>query len=662
MTHHQTLLTAGVKVLPPKPRILEAGPVSLAYAEGTVRYLTAGGRECIRGIYSALRDRNWGTVEGRIENEILDQREDGFSVSFDSIHTDGNIEFSWRGSIIGGTDGTITFTMDGTAHSTFERNRIGFCVLHPMDLAGHRCVVTHPGEKVTEGVFPRYISPGQPFFDIRRIRCEIEAGLECETAFSGEIFEMEDQRNWTDASFKTYCTPLGLPFPVTVEEGTEIHQSVTVRIFGAETRTESGEGPAAEALRGEKPVVLTPVSGEAAPLPALGITKAGHGGELSRKEIDRLRHLGFDHYRIEIRSASEDPRALEQLLTVSSREAAGMGAGLEAAVFLGPEPDADMEAIVQALETVKPPVVRWLIFKEGEKTTSREWVELFRRFMDGITPGASAASGTDAFFTELNRERPDTDILDAVTFSLNPQVHAFDNGSLVETLPAQKTVVETARNFSGPETGITVSPVTFKMRWNPNATGPEPPVPEGELPPQADPRQLSLFGAAWTLGSISSLTRAGAGSVTYFETTGLLGVMETAAGSPLPEKFPSKPGQVFPLYFPFAWLAGPDGKIRPCSSSRELEAGGFILEREGREGRKGREIYLMNYLHEPISIQITGIEGPGMMKVLDGTNVREACTDPEGFLETSGSPIELSAEGTTLDVRENAILRIALQQ
>lgn len=31
--------------------------------------------------------------------------------------------------------------------------------------------------------------------------------------FSGETFEMEDQRNWTDASFKTYCRPLARPAP-----------------------------------------------------------------------------------------------------------------------------------------------------------------------------------------------------------------------------------------------------------------------------------------------------------------------------------------------------------------------------------------------------------------------------------------------------------------
>ena len=47
--------------------------------------------------------------------------------------------FVWKGVIEGDEQGTITYTMDGVARSTFLRNRIGFCVLHPSDCAGARC-------------------------------------------------------------------------------------------------------------------------------------------------------------------------------------------------------------------------------------------------------------------------------------------------------------------------------------------------------------------------------------------------------------------------------------------------------------------------------------------------------------------------------------------
>mgnify|MGYP006195238293 CR=1 FL=1 len=51
-------------------------------------------------------------------------------------------------------------------------------------------------------------------------------GAENGTA-NGDVFEMEDQRNWTDASYKTYVRPLALPWPYTLEAGTELEQAVT---------------------------------------------------------------------------------------------------------------------------------------------------------------------------------------------------------------------------------------------------------------------------------------------------------------------------------------------------------------------------------------------------------------------------------------------------
>src|SRR6185295_16382542 len=52
-------------------------------------------------------------------------------------------------------------------------------------------------------------------------------------SFSGDLFELEDQRNWGDASYKTYCTPLRKGFPRKVASGTEIGQSVAVRFTPA---------------------------------------------------------------------------------------------------------------------------------------------------------------------------------------------------------------------------------------------------------------------------------------------------------------------------------------------------------------------------------------------------------------------------------------------
>ena len=145
------------------------------------------------------------------------------------------------------------------------------------------------------------------------------------------------------------------------------------------------------------------------------------------------------------------------------------------------------------VERVKPPIETYLIFHKTEASTSAQWVDLARRYLSGAKIGA----GTNAYFTDLNRGRPPVDALDLVCYSINPQVHAFDNSSLKETLEAQAVTVKSTRLFTD-GLPIAVTPVTLLARFNPNATGPEPEPAPGGLPTQVDIRQMSLFGAGWT--------------------------------------------------------------------------------------------------------------------------------------------------------------------
>ncbi|TFD23336.1 hypothetical protein [Cryobacterium sp. TMS1-13-1] len=90
--------------------------------------------------------------------------------------------------------------------------------------------------------FSQTISPHQPARNIAGMRWNA-AGFTASLGFIGDIFETEDQRNWTDASFKTYSTPLDRPFPVQIRPGTPIEQSVVLRI--AESPSPGGERAAA---------------------------------------------------------------------------------------------------------------------------------------------------------------------------------------------------------------------------------------------------------------------------------------------------------------------------------------------------------------------------------------------------------------------------------
>src|SRR3546814_4656990 len=78
--------------------------------------------------------------------------------------------------------------------------------------------------------------------------------LSVDIRFEGDVFEMEDQRNWSDASFKTYCRPLALPRPFVLERGQSVDQSIVIRISGEVAKVEAF--PRAEAERVRLPQVL----------------------------------------------------------------------------------------------------------------------------------------------------------------------------------------------------------------------------------------------------------------------------------------------------------------------------------------------------------------------------------------------------------------------
>ena len=216
----------------------------------------------------------------------------------------------------------------------------------------------------------------------------------------------------------------------------------------------------------------------------------------------------------------------------------------------------------------------------------------------------------------MQRSLPPLDQVDALTLAITAEAHAFDDASVVETLEAQPMVVKSALHLAGGKPVI-VSPVTFKMRHNPYATGSWPVIRPGELPPMVEERQMALFGAAWTVGSIKVLAEAGAHSLTYYETSGWRGVMETPQGSPLPEKFRSLPGSVFPLYHVFADLgefAG--GKVLASQTSDNLRIEGIALRQSGRT-----RVLVANMTAEMQQVQICNLDPQVVYHRLDETNV-----------------------------------------
>lgn len=621
---------------------LQAGPLSLVYEAGDLRYLRLHDREILRRVYVAVRDRNWGTVPARLSNVRIDAGGDTFRITYDAENQQGEIDFRWQGTITGDASGTVTFSMDGIANSTFWRNRLGICVLHPMqECAGQACRVEHADGTLEQGAFPRLIAPHQPFQEIRAIEYEVMPGVRSEIRFSGDIFEMEDQRNWTDASFKTYSTPLRLPYPAGVAAGTHITQSITLTL--------KGDVPEASPVDRSAPISFVVGEGPGHLLPRIGLQLAGHGEGLSEQELARLRALNLSHLRAELQLSRPEYVEVLKQATAQARE---LGVDLELALFLSEAAGDELPALATLIEEVEPVVRTFWIFSTQEHTTLERYVELARDHLGGYAPATFFGGGTDASFVEINRDRPPISALDTVTYSITPQVHAFDNASLVENLATQAETVKSARAFCA-DLPLGVGPVMLKPRLNPDATTSGSEEIAGGLPPQVDPRQMSLFGAGWTAGSLKYLGESGVESLTYYETIGWRGVMETEPGSPAPELFPSFPGAVFPLYHVLADVGEFNGgHVVPATSSEPLAVDGLALHKDGR-----RRIILANYGDESRRVTVRNVGREARVRLLDDGNAEEAMLEPEAFREREGQV--LAADGDLeLELPPFAVARI----
>ena len=600
-----------------EPTLLRAGAVSVYYDSGFLRYLHVGGKEAIRRIYFAVRDRNWDTIPGVISNETVTAQRDSFEISFVSSHRQDRIDFVCTAVIRGNTDGEISFSIEGEALSSFLKNRIGLCILHPMDVAACPCSVVHNDGSEEDSRFPNLISPHQPFLSIRSIRHTPAAGYECEVKLDGDIFEMEDQRNWTDGSFKIYSTPLALPFPVLMEAGDRIAQRVTVRPIA-----EPGVEPIPRSSR-NGPVSLNIVDSMSFQLPGLGFEVRPGEGREPEGSTARMKALAPDHLRLEVEPSSQSDEEIESNL----REAGSYAFPLEVALFLSKEREIEIKRFARVLRKAGPRLKRILLLEADSKVTSAETLRLAALYLRVHLPEGGLCGGTDSFFAELNRDRLDTALVDGLCFSINPQVHTFDNCALVETLAAQQTAVESAEAFSRSR-AVHVSPVTLRMRWNPNATSPSNAEPEERLIRRVDPRQFSLFGAAWTVGSIRSLSMGGASSVTYYETVGPLGLVED--GQPV-APFPPIASGVFPLYYVFLELAPfHGGRVLPTQSSDPLVVEALAVTKE-----EHTLTILTNYCAAALEVQLGGVERNAGIRYLSGDTYEQYSRDPERYLQST---------------------------
>jgi hypothetical protein len=639
----------------PQQMPLQAGQLSLLYEDGDLRSIKLGSHELIRRIYAAVRDRNWNTILPHFSNVRMDIGSDRFSITYEAVNQLDEIHFIWQGFLQGKPDGMITFRMEGQAVTTFLKSRIGLCVLYPADLEGRPCTVSQVGGDHYATAFPNQITPDQPplpFTDMAGLA--YTAGkAQVEIHFDGGVFEMEDQRNWSDASFKLYCPPLRYPYPNEITAGTKLSQTITIR-------TSQNRNNARLKRTGKTGLTLDISQQSTGRLPALGTCIASHEGDLTQQEITRLKALRLSHLRADVRLS--DPRYLEGF-NRAAEQSHSLGIPLYLAGHLSKNGEEELHSFTKVFHAVESQVALWLVYptKEvyhGGSPTAQvvAWVRNSEIARLAKLP-VYLAAGTDHDFIYLQRNLPPLEQIEAVCFAINPQVHTFDNASVMETLEAQRMMVASARSLAG-ERSVIVSPVTLRPRHNPYASGPILATLPGELPPQVDYRQPSLFTASWLVGSLRAMALGGASAVTYFETTGWRGFMETEAGSPVPGKFHSIPDAVFPVYHIMADVAevAVGAEVLAVTSSDNLLVQGLALRSEEQV-----KLLVTNLTPVQQAVTVKGLPDRVRVRLLDETNVEEAMHSPEAFRSQPSTTYATVKTGLNLDLFPYAVATLDLR-
>ncbi|MGP6090055.1 hypothetical protein [Antarctobacter jejuensis] len=507
----------GTEVPPVASEVLTVGALSFTLEEGALRHVCVDGVEVIRGIAFLVRDRDWGTLTPALSVVSREGGADALSLNLKAVFETHDARLDVTLVLNAGPD-ALTLQAEGVATGDFETNRSGFTVLHPADLAGCPVSVVHSDGSVEESVFPTLIDPWQPFMDIVSITHRAD-GLAVRCAFEGDIFEMEDQRQWGDASYKTYVRPLALPWPYTLKDGERFSQSVMVswRMTSAPaTKREQNFTPGTVKFP-ETALLVSACDAE---------RLAGRTEDIARVSPQRL----LCHVDTSIGSHAAQLGAFAKLQSAMPE----LVYDLELVCGFDQPPAAELCDVRSAMDAAgfKPQSVMVCPAVDRQSTPpGSEWPscpplneihQASRTAFGDLACGGGMAS----FFPELNRKRPPVGMLDFVTHGLCPIIHAADDLSVMETLEAIPHITRTARSITG-DIGYRIGPSTIALRHNPygQKTMPNPDLGRVCMT-HDDPRHRAQFGAAFAVGLACALAPSGVDVWTPSEVYGPRGLHE----------------------------------------------------------------------------------------------------------------------------------------
>jgi hypothetical protein len=615
-----------------KRRELRAGPISAVFDSGALRHIRYHGEEVLRGIAYLARDKDWGTYAPAIENLRIRENKQGFAIDYQATCKDKDQAIHYSAKIEANSDGTLKFSADATPLSDFLTNRTGFVVLHPLaGTVGGPVEVIHTDGKKEKRKFPKIISPGQPIFEIRSLKHQPLSGVTVTVLMEGNKFEMEDHRNWMDASYKTYVCSLLDPWPYTLEKGKSFSQSITLTVSGKPPRSRSARSAVTTTVtlgdtRGRTPEI------------GLGVPMAEAAAALAEADL-----VAAAKPRALVCQIDGRERGQEEAAANFSEVSRRTGAPVTLEIILPAREPADKEvaaiaSAVNAAGLIPASVVITQMhdLKSFQPNTPRPWGPTYEEMAAAARasfPDAKLGGGMLSYFTELNRKPTPKGVFDFITHTGCPIVHAPDDISVMETLETLPWIFSSARAMIG-KVPYHIGPTSIPCRDNPYGAAVAPNPDNGRVClSDIDPRQRGLFAAAWNLGYLSAAAKAGVDAVALGSVTGSQGIIYRKLGHPQPW-FDGGSARVYPIYHVIAGLAVASGARR---IDIDLSAPSKIAALAHRS-KGGQVLWLANLSGETQHLKVKGFDGPARLHVLDEGSFEAAVRDP-AWLNSGGTII-----------------------
>jgi hypothetical protein len=480
-------------------RTLRAGPLSMELQRGRLRHIRCGSHEVWHGLALVLRDVDWGSPEPVIVSLDIREVADAFEVHIEG-HVAAQALVEFRLHISGDADGCIRFEAEAVPAADLKVNRLGLCLLHPLQACGARVEVTHIDGRTSRSTFPELIPPWPPFTLVRALRHQWAPGHWAKATLEGECFETEDQRNNGDASFKTYSRSNMAPRPYRLDAGVALRQSAVLRL--------------------EPPVRVATTPRRHAPLRVTVGAEAGAwlpvGVEFHAEDawqpalLPVLRELWPAHLHLAWRPDLQ----VHWQGVASMLQAAGARLRLDALLPDGHDATAALRALKVDLDAAGIAAEALAVFPSHRANISAA---------KGVLSPLPVGGGTPHFFVQLSR----LDALGAVdfaSFTTASVVHGADDDEVMLGLASLPAMIATwhARH---PGLPLRMGPSAIAARASP--LGAQPPSDGTRRIALAaiDPRSRAQFGAAWALGHVVGVAQAGVQAVTLLSLRGPSGVV-----------------------------------------------------------------------------------------------------------------------------------------